>query len=390
MQKINLLYVVTKLELGGAQKQLLSLVRRLDKQRFNVFLFTAQDGLLLNETLSISGLKVEKSLFLERAINPLCDILALFEIYQFIKKNNIEIVHTHSSKAGILGRWAARLAGVSIILHTVHGWPFNDYQPNFLKFLFIYLERISAKFTDKIVVVSRHDMKKGLQYKIGGEDKYELVRYGIDYSEFNNADRADIRKELGVGGNELAVGMVSCFKPQKSPQDFIRLAGLVNKKMPNVKFILTGDGVLRKDIEKLIKQCNLNDKIILTGWRRDAARIFSAMDIFVLTSLWEGLPVTVLEAIAARRPVIATNTGGVAEIIEEGRTGFLVARKDMDDMAEKVSALLNNENLRKKICQNARQSLGPACTVTNMSQSYRDLYERLIRGKTGRKECGDG
>ena len=129
MHKTNLLYIITKLELGGAQKQLLSLIKGLDKQVYNIFLFTAKDGLLIKEALALDGLILNRSRFLERKINPLKDLLALIEIYGFIKKNRIQIVHTHSSKAGILGRLAAGLAKTKIIIHTVHGWSFHDYQP---------------------------------------------------------------------------------------------------------------------------------------------------------------------------------------------------------------------------------------------------------------------
>src|SRR3989338_6365898 len=186
MKKINLLFILTKLELGGAQKQLLSLIKHLDKDKFNLFLFTSSQGLLDRQAQEISGLTLYKSKYLERAINPLKDLLAILEILSFIKNNDIQILHTHSSKAGILGRLAGRLAGVGIILHTVHGWSFNDYQPFLIRKLFNSLERFTACFTHKIIVVSNYDLEKGLRSRIAGAGKYILIRYGIDYSEFDN------------------------------------------------------------------------------------------------------------------------------------------------------------------------------------------------------------
>jgi Glycosyltransferase len=235
--------------------------------------------------------------------------LALIEIRRFIKDNNIDIVHTHSSKAGILGRFAARLAKAEIVLHTVHGWPFNDYQRLITKKFFIWLEIIAARFTDKLIVVSDYDSQIGLNNNIAEDSKYLLIRYGIDYAQFNIRDDA-IRKELGIKPDDLAVGMVGCFKPQKSPQDFIRLAFLLQPDLSRVKFILVGDGALRKKIEKLILKLNLQNKVFLTGWRRDIPRILSAIDVFILTSLWEGLPISVLEAMACGKPVVATKYGG--------------------------------------------------------------------------------
>jgi glycosyltransferase involved in cell wall biosynthesis len=385
MRKINILYVITKLELGGAQRQLLSLISHLDKERFNPFLFTAQEGLLVKEALSINSLNIKLSGFLERPINPFKDLLALIEIYRFIKKNNIEIVHTHSSKAGLLGRWAARLAKARIIVHTVHGWTFNDYQPCFLRWLFIWLERSTAGFTHKLIIVSGHDKQKGLRFHIGEENKYSIIRYGIDYAEFNSAEQdiKSIKEKLGLRQTDLVVGMVSCFKPQKSPQNFLRLASLVKQDSPNAKFLLVGDGSLRKELERLIDRLNLQKQVVLSGWRRDIPGILSAIDVFVLTSLWEGLPISVLEAMASSRPVLATNTGGIKEVIIEGKTGFLVSPGDMKKMSELLIMLLKDESLRKIIGQNARVSLDGSFRLENMVNANQDLYENLVKEERG-------
>ncbi|MCX5702388.1 MAG: glycosyltransferase family 4 protein [Candidatus Omnitrophica bacterium] len=377
MHRIKLLFVVTKLELGGAQKQLLSLIAHLNKERFHIFLFVAQEGLLLSEALSIKGITIIKSRCLERAINPIKDLLVFIEVYWVIKKNNIEIVHTHSSKAGILGRLAARLAKVGIIIHTVHGWSFNDYQPALVRGFFIWLERFSARFTHKIIVVSHYDKQKGLNNRIGKEDRYELIRYGIDYKEFSER-KQNIRQELGINTRDLVVAMVACFKPQKSPMDFIKLSFLVKKSLPNVKFVLVGDGILREEIEKLICKLNLEGQVFLTGWRRDIPRILSAIDAFVLTSLWEGLPITVLEAMASSKPVVATHTGGIQEIVVEGKTGFLVSPRNMELMSEQLIILLKNEELRRQMGQRAIESLDFNFSLENMVNSTKTLYETVV------------
>ncbi|MFA4989589.1 MAG: glycosyltransferase family 4 protein [Candidatus Omnitrophota bacterium] len=354
--KVNLLYVVTQLELGGAQKQLLSLIRGVSQERFNLFLFTGLEGLLVEDALAIPHLELQRCRFLKRPIQPIQDFLALINLYVFIKRHNIGIVHTHSSKAGFLGRLAARLAGVKVIIHTVHGWSFHKYQPFLLRRLFILLERFSALFTDKLVVVSSFDREKGLENRIGIQSRYSLIPYGIDYAEFDIKD-SSVRCELGLNSRDLVVGMVACFKPQKCPQDFIKLAGLVNRSIPGVKFILAGDGILRKRVERLIAGSHLEGKVILTGWRRDIRRVLSALDVFVLTSLWEGLPVTVLEAMAAAKVVIATDTGGVREAVENGRTGFLIQPHDVEGLAKKLVSLLMEDELRVKLGRSAREYL---------------------------------
>ena len=375
--KINLLYVVTKLELGGAQKQLLSLIRGANQEKFNLFLFTGLEGLLVEDALAIPHLKLQRCRSLRRSIHPWRDLLALIKLYSFIKKNKIGIVHTHSSKAGFLGRLAAWLAGVKVIIHTVHGWSFHDHQPVFSRKLFILLERLTAAFTDKLVVVSYYDQAKGLKNHIGGQAKYCLIRYGIDYAEFNIND-SSIRRELGLNNQDLIVGMIACFKPQKCPQDFIKLACLVNRSMPGVKFILVGDGILHKKIERLISSSHLKESIILTGWRRDIHRVLPALDVFVLTSLWEGLPVTVLEAMAAARVVIATDTGGVREVIDDGKTGFLIQPHDMEGLAKKLVSLLMENELRINIGRLAREQLECDFRVNAMISNTEALYADLI------------
>jgi len=378
-RRYNILYVVTKLELGGAQKQALSLMRRLNNEEYNIFLFTADVGLLMDEALAISGITVKRSRFLERPINPLKDLLALFEIYSFIREKQIDIVHTHSSKAGIVGRLAARIAGVKIIIHTVHGWSFNDYQPFWTRLLYIGLERWIGGFTNRLIVVSRYDQEKGLSNAIVSENRYSLIRYGIDYAEFSGKQGTEkTRQELGIGADDLVVGMIACFKPQKSPGDFVRLAGLINQSLPQVKFVLVGDGALRESIEDLISQYNLPNNMFLLGWREDIPEILSAIDVFALTSLWEGLSISVLEAFASHKPVVATDTGGVREVVSENKTGFLVPPGDIKAMAEKVKILLNDKSLRLKMGDNAHSSLGVSYRLDYTVNSTKELYENLF------------
>jgi glycosyltransferase involved in cell wall biosynthesis len=380
MGKINLLYVITKLELGGAQKQLLSLISHLDRQKFSPFLFTAQGGLLLTEALSIKDLNLKHSKCLERSISPIKDLLALFEIYRFIKKNNIQVVHTHSSKAGILGRLAARLARVRLIIHTVHGWSFNDYQPELLRYILIWLERLTARFSDKLIVSNYPDKQKGLSNRIGSDEQYVIIRYGLNYADFLQKD-PKIKEELGINNGDLVVGMVSCLKPQKSPLDFIKLAFMVNQILPKVKFILVGDGILRRRAEQLIEKLNIKGCSTLAGWRRDVHRILSAIDVFVLTSLWEGLPISALEAMAASKPVVATNTGGVQDVVTEGKTGFLVPPKDIRLMSERIVALLQDEGLRRQIGENAKNNLGREFSLAGMVKDTQDLYYSLLTAR---------
>jgi glycosyltransferase involved in cell wall biosynthesis len=377
MQKVNILFVLTRLELGGAQQQLLELIRRLDKNRFRPFLLTGQDGLLVSEAASIEGLSLKRSCWLKRQICFFEDIIAFFEIYLFIKKHRIAIVHTHSSKAGILGRYAARLAGVKAIVHTIHGWSFNDYQPSWLKKLFISLEKRAARYSNRLIVVSLYDKQKGLASGIGQENQYSLIRYGVDRSRFGSCS-PDMRQRLGLPSSGLVVGMIACFKPQKAIEEFIKAAYNISKAFPKVNFVLVGDGALRKKIEALIAGFNLQSKIVLTGWRRDVPELLSVFDVLVLTSLWEGLPIAVLEALASAKPVVVTQTGGVSEVVRDGENGFLAPQRDTAMLCEKLGILLNDSALRLKMSRAAAETLGDDFCVTRMLEKTQKLYEELI------------
>ncbi|MDD5691791.1 MAG: glycosyltransferase family 4 protein [Candidatus Omnitrophica bacterium] len=381
-RKINILYVITKLELGGAQKQLLSLIRGLNKEKFKPYLLTGQDGLLVDEAAMIPDLRLIRCKFLERPIHPAKDILALFFLYFFIKNNNIDVVHTHSSKAGILGRCAARLSGIRVIVHTVHGWSFHDYQHKIPYHLYMFLEKACAAFTSKIIVVSRSDLNKGLAHAVGRRDQYELIRYAVNNQEFkNSATPPAARENLGLSGDGPVIGTVACLKKQKSPLDFIKLAAAIKKDFPDTKFILAGDGILRRKACSLIKKLKLEEVVILLSWRNDIPLILSCLDIFVLTSRWEGLPIAALEAMAAGVPLVATDTGGIREVITDGKTGYLVKPGDIQSMRNRVVELLKNTPRRNEFVRLSRESIGSGeFSLGNMLRDTEGIYSGLLGG----------
>lgn len=351
LKKIKILHIVTQLDLGGAQKNVLDIVTHLDKNRYAVYLVSSNKGFLVKDATEIPGIKTVFFPNLRRPINLLADLITLSRLTLLFRKEGIDLVHTHSSKAGILGRWAAKFARVPIIVHTIHGWNFHN-RLNFLtRSFYSFLERITAKFTDKLITVSISDIQKGLRSCIGTEDKYALIRYGIRRQEFSNCDINIDRKkkELGLNANSPVIGMVACLKPQKSPQDFVRAASLVKKRNPDVQFLLVGDGFLRKGIERLIDSFNLKQSFVLTGWRRDIPEIMSCLDVLVLSSLWEGLPLVFLEAMCRKLPIVAYNVDGVGEVIKDGINGFLVAPGDVTGLARQINNLLENKDLLKEM-----------------------------------------
>ena len=381
MTNIKLLYVITKLELGGAQKQLLYTIAHIGGN-FEIWLATQNEGFLLSEALSIPGLKVKLISSLVRPIRPLKDIRAFFILFRLIRREKFDIVHTHSSKAGILGRWAARLAGVPVILHTIHGFAFHDRQNRLRKNLYICFERFTAKITSRLIAVSQAVIRKGLKVRIGKPQQYQCIYYGIEKERFSSKiDKVSIKQHLGLNGR--VIGTISCLKPQKAIGSFLKAAVLVKEKFPRANFLIVGDGCLRARLEKLSQNLELGENLVFPGWRHDIPEMLAAMEIFVLSSLWEGMPIAVLEAMAAGLPVVATAIDGTQEIVIDRETGFLVTPGDERILAQAITDLLEDENLGRKMGRKGQQLLSsgpfePQRMIGDISSLYRTLFMPLV------------
>lgn len=382
-RKINTLHVITKLELGGAQRTTLDLLTRLDRSKYRLFIATSPYGILTEEISKIPDIAAYLIPTLKRQISPFNDLRTLLKLFGYLKRNRIDIVHTHSSKAGILGRWAAKLARVPVVIHSVHGWSFHKGQNCFLRRFYIFMERLTAKVTDKLLVVSKSDIRKGENAGIATNGKYALIPYGIQIEKFarHHVDNRKKKKELDLDPNCSLVGMVACFKPQKAPQDFIRAASLVVKVLPGVKFLLVGDGLLRGQIEILIDKLKMKDNVVLAGWRRDIPDIMSILDIFVLSSLWEGLPVVFLEAMATGLPIVATAVDGSCELVKEGVNGFLVPAKDYRLLAQRIITLLKEKERARKMGREGQGMITGSFDLNCMVDRIENVYDQLIKEK---------
>ncbi len=376
MARINVLHIIAKLELGGAQLNTLYTLKNLDRQRFNPLLATGCQGILVEEAKKMKGVEVIFLPEFRREINPVLDVITLLKLYHLCRRRKIHIVHTHGSKAGILGRWAGRFARVAIIIHTVHGWGFNDYQIPLVRNLFILLEKLTARITTKLIAVAEANRDRGLAEGVGNPSQYTVIRSGIELAKFKSA-RVDLdskRQELGLRPSMPVVAMVACFKPQKGPLDFVEVAGMVSVDFSEVQFLLVGDGVLRRRIEERIKRLGLEDKVALAGWRRDIPEIMATIDILVLTSLWEGLPRVILEAMGSAKPVVATDVGGNREVVIDGETGFLVPADDPSVMAQGVLSLLRDPARAATMGKDGRERLSQEFDIKFMVEKLAELY----------------
>jgi glycosyltransferase involved in cell wall biosynthesis len=350
--KAKVYHVITKLELGGAQKVTLMTLERLPRDRYDVGLITGPEGLLVDWANRIPALTRVWNPSLVRELRPLQDLRAFLGLWRLFRKERPQIVHTHSSKAGILGRWAAKLAGVPLIFHTAHGFGFNDFQRRAVHSVYLGLEKLTARITTKLFLVSYANAEKAEKCGVVKQGDWILARDSIAVDEFiRPKPRRQKLRDWGVPENKVIVGMIACFKPQKSPEDFIEVAAQVLKKTDRAHFLMAGDGELRASVEERIRRHGIGRHVTLLGWQdeQEMPEVYRNLDIVVLTSLWEGLPCVFSEAMACELPIVATNVDGAREAIMDGDNGFLHEPHDVDAMAESVLRLVNEPETRRRM-----------------------------------------
>ena len=376
-------HIITMLELGGAQEVALFTVSHLDRARFRPVLLTGPGGLLTEEAKALPGVTVEFVPSLGRVIGPFRDFRALLELVRLLRRFRPDIVHTHSSKAGILGRWAAWLTGVSVIVHTIHGYGITPSQPVWLRHLLIWLERLTGRITTQWIAVAEADIHTGLVWRLFDREHVSIGRPGIDPRPFRaplpTRERDRVRAELGAAPRDKLVGMVACLKPQKAPHDFVEVAARVCACVPGTRFVLIGDGELREPVEAHIRSIKLENCVRIVGWRRDIPAVMRSLDAFLLTSHWEGLARVLLEARAARLPIVATRVGGTAEVIRDGVNGYLLAPGDVQGLADRILALLTNPTMAADMGKRG-ESLPPEFDIHDMVRRQEEEYERLLAG----------
>ncbi len=377
---MNICHIITKLELGGAQLSTFHILSKLAEDQYRVSLITSSRGILKEDFQALQDIKCRFLPLLHRPINPLFDLIVFFQIYFICRREKYSLVHTHSSKAGIIGRWAARLAGVGTIVHTVHGWSFNDFQNPLIRRLFICLEKVTAKVTTKIICVSQKDIAAGSKHGIAPDAKFQFIKYGIPLSKFRKPaeNRASKRRELGILNDGPVVGMISCLKPQKAPLDYVRAAVRINQERPDLNFLLIGDGALKGACLKFLARSSLNGRFVFTGWRRDVSRILDVIDVVVLTSKWEGMPIALIEALSKGCPVVATEVGGTPELVKNRVTGYLTRPGDHEETAEKILEIFKNRDTLQKMKTEAADSIDDSFDVSKMVENIKTLYGGLV------------
>ncbi len=363
---------------GGTREHILQIMRCVDRRRFHLSLICSTvrnpDFARDMEELRAEGFEVLE-VRMGREIRPAADLRAFAQIFGHIRRHRYDVVHTHSSKAGFLGRLAAWLCGVRRIYHTPHVFYFQWRPHTVTGKLFRLLEWFAAQLTTRIVAVSESQRRIAVRCGVVRPQRITVAENGVCAERFAGAaGRRAARAKLGIEPSDLLVGMVGRLEPQKGCRHYLRAARMVADAMPDTKFILVGSGSVEGRLRRLAGELGLDGVLKLLGHRDDLPRLYGALDLFVLTSLWEGLPYVILEAMAAGKAVVATDVPGSHDLVRTGETGYLAPPEDDRAIAMATLKLLRDPALRTRMGRRAEELVSERYSRDRFIGKLEDLY----------------
>ncbi len=382
MNQTRILRVIARLNIGGPARHVILLSARIDPARYSTLLVTGHEAPSEGNMSSLAkSVAVEPRVVagLGREISLWRDLLAWFRLYRLCVRYRPHIVHTHTAKAGVLGRLAARAAKVPVIVHTYHGHVFQGYFSPLKTRLFLAIERWLGRSTQRLIAVSEAVCQDLLQLGIGTPESLVVIPLGLNLDPFLRCEdlRGQLRAELGLQPDTPLVGIVARLVPIKAHEVFLKAAAKVCARFPQSRFLLVGDGERLAELQLLVERLGLRDRVLFLGWRQDLDRVLADLDLVVLTSRNEGSPVCLIEAMAAARPVVATRVGGVADVVDDGITGCLVDADKPEDVANAIVELLGDENRRRAMGEAARQRV-PRFGIDRLVSDMDRLYGNLL------------
>jgi len=383
---VRILHVLTRLVRGGADENTLYTVGGLDPRRYIVSLAVGADSdpAMLAE---LAPSQLHRCRWLVRDPNPVKDVAALLELAILIRRGRYQIVHTHTAKAGFLGRLAAAMVGHPIIIHTVHGVTFPASLPAPLRLFYASLERVAGRFTNQFVTVGEDVRRTYVRAGIGRPEAYETIYSGMLLDDFIEAgrmpegDRTSLRRELGYGPEHQVAVMIARLEERKGHVYLFQAVARLKPAHPSFRVLVIGEGRLRRKLEEQVRAMGLENVVTFLGYRTDVARILAAADLSVLTSLWEGLPRVLVQSAAAGRPIVTFDVEGAWEVVRDGENGYIVPTRDVDALTARLDQLLANRERARALGRAGPERVCEDWTVETMLERLDHLYQRWIGSK---------
>jgi glycosyltransferase involved in cell wall biosynthesis len=371
--KVKVLHVITKFWAGAGGNTLLTVLGT-DPTRYQSWVAGCQGGPLWQRA-NHAGINTVQLRRFRETISPLNDLYVLAQLIRLIRRERPTIVHTHSAKAGFLGRLAAFLCHTPIVLHTFHGLPFHDYMTSSRKRAYLLLDRLVRPMTDAFLAVAPRVGRQAVEHRIAKPGSITVIPSAVELDQIPTTPDPSVRTELGIDPDAPLIGTIGRFDYQKAPLDFVRMAALVAAAQPHARFVMVGDGPLAIQAQTEAKR--LGVPIHFLGFRPDAPRIASAFDVFVIASLYEGLGRALTEALASARPVVATAVNGVPDLIIPSATGLLATPGNPTSIADCVLWVLDHPAEARRMGEAGsrwvRWMFDPARMCNLIDQTYSHL-----------------
>ncbi len=376
------LHLITRLTLGGSARNTIDSVVALDRAGWRTLLAA---GMVEAEVSLLEAARACRTVVLPaltRRLSPAKDLRVLWEVFRLIKRERVTLVHTHTSKAGILGRLAAWLARVPIIVHTPHGHIFYGYFGRGLTAFFVGLERLAARLTDRIVVLTERGVEEHLARGIGRREQFRVIPSGVDLERLRRGAPSweAARTRLGVASETRLIVGVGRLEPVKGFHVLVRALPLILQAVPSARVLLVGEGSLRPALLAEARALGVAERLGITGAREDVAPFLAAADLVVAPSLNEGMGRALVEAMALGRPLVATRVGGIPAVVMDGETGRLVPPDDPSALARAVAELLESPALRQRMGEAGRRR-AEQFSLAVMEARLLDLYRELCAQK---------
>lgn len=387
MPPYRILHIITRLEKGGAPNALIEMVKRLSPHLYRVDLATGQTddpALDITQNVISSGLSVISIPALRRNPNPIGDFIALWQLVRLIHKGKYHLVHTHTSKAGFLGRIAAWLCRVPAVVHSPHGTVLDGYFSPIMTQFYALLERLMAPISHRIVCLTSREIDQYINAHIGKRSQYTFIYNGITIQNFahSSSQRERLRHVLNISSSAVVCITVGRLVPVKGQSDLLTAFKLAYEKYPDLYLLMVGDGELKSELENQAQHLGISKQVLFLGWRTDIPDLLAASDIFVLPSLNEGLGLVLIEAMACQLPVVATNVGGVPEVVIPDQTGLLVPSLAPEPLAQAIMTLIANAPMRHQMGQagysRCVEQFSIETTVHKTETLYRELLEPAV------------